>query len=447
MEDSASLAAKQRNALGIACDFGDSLRLETCPSLDSIDHLIEYHGNIGCYHCYLNVPDATMSYLQTFASQLCVDIDGNIATLTLHGSEWKLALPHALHAQSSMQIESDHIYLRLSLQQKEPRSEVGISTLSRTTLEELDPENYKNIHCRLCNYKINNCHTNFDKVCPLPSDNWLEMQEFWGAGHGAFQHLSRDTISARKCRVFIADAHILLHTDDLSISSTDSDDIKCQQCGSLLGRHTEDTALLYKYSIFTASSNIFSSYHVDSIVCVSILETIETEGLFQFRLCAINSALSFKLRVLSWELRLLSSDTPHFNHVLKVVFEEECVRQSADGKTVDLDRFREVQVEVYVAGDGVNYPQKGQTVAIHYTGYLEDGQKYDSTRDREKPLRFKLGEEQVIPGLEEGVERLCMNERAKIYIPSYKAYGSKGFPGLIPPDSNLIFDVELVGFR
>ena len=117
-----------------------------------------------------------------------------------------------------------------------------------------------------------------------------------------------------------------------------------------------------------------------------------------------------------------------------------------------------------MAGDGVSHPQKGQTVVIHYTGYvstptnlmrlmrfhvlqLEDGRRFDSSKDRAKPLRFKLGEEQVIPGLEEGVERLCLNEKAKVYIPAYKAYGQKGFPGLIPPDSNLIYELELLAFR
>lgn len=78
---------------------------------------------------------------------------------------------------------------------------------------------------------------------------------------------------------------------------------------------------------------------------------------------------------------------------------------------------------------------------------LQDGKKFDSSRDREKPFKFKLGAEQVIPGLDEGVERLCMKERAKIFIPADKAYGRKGFPGLVPPNSNLIFDLELLTFR
>jgi FK506-binding protein 1 len=84
---------------------------------------------------------------------------------------------------------------------------------------------------------------------------------------------------------------------------------------------------------------------------------------------------------------------------------------------------------------------------VHYTGYLIDGSQWDSSRDRGKPFKFKLGAEQVIPGLDDGISQLSIGERAKIIIPPALAYGSKGFPGLIPPNSTLIFDVELVTFN
>ena len=79
-------------------------------------------------------------------------------------------------------------------------------------------------------------------------------------------------------------------------------------------------------------------------------------------------------------------------------------------------------------------------------GYLMDGSQWDSSRDRGKPFKFKLGAEQVIPGLDEGVSQLSIGERAKLTIPPDLAYGRKGFPGLIPPNSPLIFDVELITF-
>ena len=107
----------------------------------------------------------------------------------------------------------------------------------------------------------------------------------------------------------------------------------------------------------------------------------------------------------------------------------------------------EVTVEIFTAGDGINYPKKQQTVTVHYTGYLADGSQFDSSRDRGKPFKFKLGAEQVIPGLDEGVAQLSIGERAKIVIPPHLAYGKKGFPGLIPPNATLIFDIELVTFN
>mmetsp|Transcript_13324 Transcript_13324/g.21783 ORF Transcript_13324/g.21783 Transcript_13324/m.21783 type:complete len:114 (+) Transcript_13324:334-675(+) len=106
----------------------------------------------------------------------------------------------------------------------------------------------------------------------------------------------------------------------------------------------------------------------------------------------------------------------------------------------------QVTVEIFSAGDGVNYPKKGQTVTIHYTGYLADGTRFDSSRDRGKPFKFKLGAEQVIEGLDEGVSQLSVGERAKMVLPSELGYGDRGFPGLIPSNSTLIFDVELITF-
>jgi FKBP-type peptidyl-prolyl cis-trans isomerase len=61
-----------------------------------------------------------------------------------------------------------------------------------------------------------------------------------------------------------------------------------------------------------------------------------------------------------------------------------------------------IQVEVFAAGDGINYPRPGNTVTVHYTGFLQDGRRFDSSRDRGKPFKFKLGSEQVIPGLDLG---------------------------------------------
>lgn len=108
-----------------------------------------------------------------------------------------------------------------------------------------------------------------------------------------------------------------------------------------------------------------------------------------------------------------------------------------------------VHVEIFAAGDGIHYPKKGHTVILHYSAFLrnENGEMFDCSRKRKKTFRFKLFTEQVIPGLEEGISQLSIGERAKIFIPSKHAYGKSGFPGLVPKNCDLVFDVELIDFH
>lgn len=90
-------------------------------------------------------------------------------------------------------------------------------------------------------------------------------------------------------------------------------------------------------------------------------------------------------------------------------------------------------------------PKKGQTVHVHYTGYLEDGTKFDSSWDRMRPFNFPLGQGRVIKGWDEGIGLLRVGEKARFVIPSNLGYGASGAGGgLIPPNATLIFDVELL---
>ena len=89
----------------------------------------------------------------------------------------------------------------------------------------------------------------------------------------------------------------------------------------------------------------------------------------------------------------------------------------------------------------------GETVIVHYTGTLTDGVKFDSSRDRNQPLAFKLGAGQVIKGWDEGFARLRVGDQAILVIPSQLGYGKRGAGGVIPPDATLIFIVELVDVK
>ena len=91
--------------------------------------------------------------------------------------------------------------------------------------------------------------------------------------------------------------------------------------------------------------------------------------------------------------------------------------------------------------------KKGETVIVHYTGMLTNGVKFDSSRDRNEPFEFKLGAGQVIKGWDEGFSNLRVGDHAILVIPSDLAYGSRGAGGVIPPDSKLIFVVELVDVK
>ena len=93
-------------------------------------------------------------------------------------------------------------------------------------------------------------------------------------------------------------------------------------------------------------------------------------------------------------------------------------------------------------------PTIGETIVLHYTGLLTNGAKFDSSYDRGQPLSFKLGGGRVIKGFDEGFSKLRVGDHAILIIPSELAYGSQGAgDGVIPPDSKLIFVVEVVEVR
>ena len=102
-----------------------------------------------------------------------------------------------------------------------------------------------------------------------------------------------------------------------------------------------------------------------------------------------------------------------------------------------------LEIEDLVVGTGAE-AKAGNQVSVHYTGWLTSGSKFDSSKDRNTPFPFKLGGGQVIKGWDQGVAGMKVGGKRKLRIPPTLGYGAKGFPGAIPPNSTLVFEVELL---
>ncbi len=102
-----------------------------------------------------------------------------------------------------------------------------------------------------------------------------------------------------------------------------------------------------------------------------------------------------------------------------------------------------LKYEDLVAGDGA-VAEKGNQVSVHYTGWLTDGSKFDSSVDRNDPFQFGLGRGMVIRGWDEGVAGMKVGGKRKLTIPPQLGYGAQGAGGVIPPNATLVFEVELL---
>ena len=104
----------------------------------------------------------------------------------------------------------------------------------------------------------------------------------------------------------------------------------------------------------------------------------------------------------------------------------------------------ELKIEDMKMGNGTE-AAPGKSVSVHYTGWLTSGKKFDSSVDRGQPFKFRLGAGQVIPGWDKGVSGMKVGGKRKLTIPPAMAYGDQGAGGVIPPNSTLVFEVELLG--
>jgi FKBP-type peptidyl-prolyl cis-trans isomerase FkpA len=100
--------------------------------------------------------------------------------------------------------------------------------------------------------------------------------------------------------------------------------------------------------------------------------------------------------------------------------------------------------EELVVGDGLAAKGAGQTVIVHYTGWLEDGTRFDSSHDRNEPFSFPLDVGFVIPGWDEGVKGMQVGGKRRLTIPPELGYGASGAGGIIPPNASLVFEIELL---
>ncbi|GLE02088.1 hypothetical protein PINS_up010926 [Pythium insidiosum] len=327
--------------------------------------LVEFQANIGCYHCYLQIEGG--QYASISSQDLRVSVQFPRVRLRYHDSVcWETEIEYNIDITTvSVAVQDDHIHVRLPVKDGDKPVTDPCSSFSRVTAAELKPENYKRMACRDCGHAV--LSGSIEKALPLPSANWMEMMDFWGAGIGSFEHIPREGIFAQRSRVLVGEDHVLIHCSDVdanawqtveskmlgSSSSTtvqdeddESDDwvkIACSSCNGELGlrsRESETTLRLLKHRITVSDTkdddnetpcNIFSAYSSDSAVCAKLLLAAETDGIFRFRLTPFASATTttpslsvLRLQLLSWDTMLrLTSAASSFVRVLKVTFSTE----------------------------------------------------------------------------------------------------------------------------
>ena len=134
--------------------------------------------------------------------------------------------------------------------------------------------------------------------------------------------------------------------------------------------------------------------------------------------------------------------------VIAVIASQQILNRSPLETTTDglVTTESGLQYKDIVTGTG-DTPEEGQIVTVHYTGTLEDGTKFDSSRDRGQPFSFTIGIGQVIQGWDEGVASMQVGGQRQLIIPPELGYGSEGAGGVIPPNATLLFDVELLEVR
>lgn len=136
---------------------------------------------------------------------------------------------------------------------------------------------------------------------------------------------------------------------------------------------------------------------------------------------------------------------------------EEKKKQEAEARKIADQEIEKLAAGFEKTDSGLRYQiiqkgegkkaEKGNSVSVHYKGMLADGTVFDSSYKRNKPLEFPIGAGHVIPGWDEGIQKLKVGDKARLVIPSHLAYGASGAGGVIPPNATLVFDVELMDVK
>jgi len=146
------------------------------------------------------------------------------------------------------------------------------------------------------------------------------------------------------------------------------------------------------------------------------------------------------MKIFGWQLLVLSSLVCLLGNSGQIVL---AAHQEGTKKMNEVTSPTGLAYIDEIVGNGGS-PQAGQTVVVHYTGWLTNGQKFDSSVDRGQPFEFVLGRGQVIRGWDEGVASMKIGGKRKLIIPPELGYGSTGAGGVIPPNAKLIFEVQLL---
>ncbi|KAL4111404.1 hypothetical protein PRIC1_003084 [Phytophthora ramorum] len=389
--------AKAAEALALGLQSLDVAAKEDAPYPIIADSLVEYHANIGCYQCYLfldshkdgeKLEDATS---ELDVKKLSVRVEFPRVELTYRVSDsakdativWCTEIERNVDvSQCVVEEKGDHWYLRLPIWPSDKQPLGGFSSFTQVSPVELRPESYVSVSCRGCNELLLGGEeiAGIEKVLPLPSANWMDMFDFWGAGIGAFEHIPRDDIHAQRRRVLVGESYVLLHASALIAGATVSDHgdkaavapgdnakeerewvpLVCTACSERVGLcsvEQPDTVRLHKHlisahSCFTAKTDaegncskqeleedVFGKYTIDSILSAKLLEMADSDGIFRFILTSSGGkhdhdlhcgaapaspadapSTELQLQLLSWETMIKRKDSNKFSRVLKVLY-------------------------------------------------------------------------------------------------------------------------------